>query len=107
MGTLTQKWANDRDVAMQNQQVAEYAKQKYAQDQAHERAMENAKLINVGKLEGKREYLDGLAAASMANQVVQPAVIDPRFAQPTMRAAMQPYGLAEQQYTNQYNGGMQ
>lgn len=95
---------NERDVTVQNAQVAEYAKSKYMADQRAQQEVQKTEALGLAKALGKREMLDDIRASQLGTIPAQ--VQEPRFAQPTLRSAMQPYGLAEQHYANQYNGGM-
>ncbi|MHB8098082.1 MAG: hypothetical protein ACYDD5_00650 [Sulfuricurvum sp.] len=96
--------ANERDVTTQNAQVAEYAKNKYLADRAAQQEAQKTEALGLAKALGKQEMMDDLRASQLGTIPAQ--VREPRFAQPTMREAMQPYGLAEQHYANQYNGGV-
>lgn len=94
----------EKEAAAQNAQVAEYAKNKFLADKAAQQEAHANEALGLAKSLGKRELMDELHASQLGT--IPGQIQEPRFAQPTMRAAMQPYGLAEQHYANQYNGGV-
>lgn len=104
LDTLSKAKAYDdlaKQTAEKNAAVADQAKQMYAQEQQAIAQAEEARRLGLAHQLGKREMADDLVASQLGTV---PVVKDPRFTAPVMRDALVPQGLANQAYTNQYNG---